>query len=425
MKVLVIGSGGREHALVWKLAQSPQVTKLYCAPGNPGIAQLAELVALEALDVDGLVAFIQQQAIDLVVPGPEAPLVAGLTDRLTPLGIRCFGPTAAGAQLEGSKVFAKTVMAEAGIPTANFEVFSDADEALAYIEKQGAPIVVKADGLAAGKGAIVALTLEAARKAIELIMIDKAFGEAGNQVVIEECMSGPECSIKAFCDGSTFVPMAPSQDYKRAFDGDAGLNTGGMGAYSPVPLLSDELFAQIRREVLEPLMTAMADRGLPYKGVIYAGLMLTPTGPRVLEFNCRFGDPETQVVLPRLDSDLVDLCLAGAEGRLAEVTPRWSPLKAVTVVMASGGYPGNYAKGKLITGIEEAEQLEGVSVFQAGTKLDEEGRLVTAGGRVLNVTALAPTFAQARQQAYEGVARIRFDDVHFRKDIALRAVEKN
>ena len=219
--------------------------------------------------------------------------------------------------------------------------------------------------------------------------------------------------------------MAPSQDYKRAFDGDAGLNTGGMGAYSPVPLLSDELFAQIRREVLEPLMTAMADRGLPYKGVIYAGLMLTPTGPRVLEFNCRFGDPETQVVLPRLDSDLVDLCLAGAEGRLAEITPCWSPLKAVTVVMASGGYPGNYAKGKLITGIDEAEQLEGVTVFQAGTKLDEEGRLVTAGGRVLNVTALAPTFAQARQQAYEGVARIRFDEVHFRKDVALRAVEKN
>jgi phosphoribosylamine--glycine ligase len=424
LKVLVIGSGGREHALVWKLAQSPQVDKLYCAPGNPGIAQLAELVDLDMLDVPGLVAFAEQQAIDLVIPGPEAPLVAGLANRLAKLGINCFGPMAEGARLEGSKVFAKTVMAEAGIPTADFEVFSDADEALAYLEKKGAPIVVKADGLAAGKGALVAQTLSAARKAVELIMVEKAFGLAGDQVVIEEYMTGPECSIKAFCDGADIIPMAPSQDYKRAFDCDAGLNTGGMGAYSPIPLLSDELFQQICREVLEPLMRAMADRGLPYKGVIYAGLMLTPTGPRVLEFNCRFGDPETQVILPRLGSDLVDLCLAGAEGRLAEIKPCWSPLKAVSVVMASGGYPGRFAKGKLITGIDEAEQLEGVTVFQAGTKLDEEGRLVTAGGRVLNVTALAPTFTEARTRAYEGVARIHFDDVHYRKDIALRAVER-
>jgi len=422
VKLLILGSGGRESALTWKLAQSPQATKLYAIPGNPQIERYAEKAPGDVLALDAVKAFALEHAVDLVVPGPEAPLVAGIKDSFDDTDVKVFGPSEAAAQLEGSKVFAKETMRSAGVPTAPFEVFDEVSAARKFIEKHGAPVVVKADGLAAGKGVIVAKTKGEALAAVETIMVERKFGEAGARVVIEDCLEGQEVSLQAFCDGETFVPMVSAQDYKRAYDHDEGPNTGGMGCYAPVPFFSEALAAQVEREILRPLLETMASRGTPYTGVLYAGLMLTSTGPQVLEFNCRFGDPETQVVLPLLESDLLEVMLACTEGRLKEVTPRWSSQKAVSVVMASEGYPGAYEKGKLIEGLEAAEQLPGVLVFQAGTRLSE-GKLYTNGGRVLNVVGKADTFRQARRRAYEGLELIKFEGAQWRTDIAARAEE--
>jgi phosphoribosylamine--glycine ligase len=422
MKVLVVGSGGREHALVWKLAASPAVTRLLCAPGNAGIARQAEPVRLKADDVCGLLAWAVENRPDLVVVGPERPLVLGLADRLREAGIPVYGPSAAGARLEGSKAFTDELLARHGLSRKEFGVFTDPAAARAFARRHGAPLVVKADGDAFGKGVKVAATVEEAEAFIDRCMVEKIFGPAGETVVLEECLSGPECSVKVFSDGRDVLPMAPAQDYKRIGDGDTGDNTGGMGCYSPVPLLDDKTLAYIISDLILPTVRALADEGTPYVGTLYAGCMLTDRGPEILEYNCRFGDPETQVILPRLDSDLLEILQAAVEGRLLEVRPVWSDDRAVCVVLASGGYPGDYEKGKLITGIDEAEADTGAVVFHAGTAASD-GALVTAGGRVLGVTATAPTFAAARGAAYDAIARIQFDGMYCRRDIALRAVE--
>lgn len=422
MKVLLVGSGGREHALAHKLAASPSLTKLWCAPGNAGIAEQAELVAIGAEDLDALVNFADQQRPDLIVVGPERPLILGLADRLRERGLAVFGPSAAAARVEGSKAFTNELLARHGLSPKRFAVFTDPASAKAYVRREGAPIVVKADGDAFGKGVKVAMTIAEAEEAIDRCMVEKAFGKAGETVVIEEYLEGQECSVKAFSDGETILPMVPSQDYKRIGDGDTGDNTGGMGCYSPVPALSDEAFDHIVNRIMLPTVRAMAEEGAPYVGVLYAGCILTADGPRVLEYNCRFGDPETQVVLPRLETDLLEILQACVEGRLAEIRPRWSERRCVCVVVASGGYPHEYEKGKMITGIDEAEALEDVVVFHAGTAR-RDGQLVTNGGRVLGVTALGDTFAQARDRAYQAVRRIHFEKMYYRSDIALRAVE--
>lgn len=422
MKVLLVGSGGREHALAHKLAASPSLTKLWCAPGNAGIAEQAELVAIGAEDLDALVNFADQQRPDLIVVGPERPLILGLADRLRERGLAVFGPSAAAARVEGSKAFTNELLARHGLSPKRFAVFTDPASAKAYVRREGAPIVVKADGDAFGKGVKVAMTIAEAEEAIDRCMVEKAFGKAGETVVIEEYLEGQECSVKAFSDGETILPMVPSQDYKRIGDGDTGDNTGGMGCYSPVPALSGEAFDHIVNRIMLPTVRAMAEEGAPYVGVLYAGCILTADGPRVLEYNCRFGDPETQVVLPRLETDLLEILQACVEGRLAEIRPRWSERRCVCVVVASGGYPHEYEKGKMITGIDEAEALEDVVVFHAGTAR-RDGQLVTNGGRVLGVTALGDTFAQARDRAYQAVRRIHFEKMYYRSDIALRAVE--
>ncbi|MBN1936937.1 MAG: phosphoribosylamine--glycine ligase [Anaerolineae bacterium] len=417
MNILVIGSGGREHALAWKLAQSPKVKRVYVAPGNGGTATIARNVPISADDIDGLVDFARRQQIDLTVVGPEVPLVAGLADAFQSAGLRVFGPSRAAAQLEGSKSFAKRFMVEEGIPTAAGAVFNDHHTALGYLKAQGAPIVVKANGLAAGKGVFVCATVDEAEDALKQIMIDRAFGASGDEVLIEACLTGEEASLLAFSDGQTVVPMLPARDYKRILDGDKGPNTGGMGCYAPSPYLTPDLIAEVQRRVLQPAVDGMRRRGTPYIGVLYAGLMLTNAGPRVLEFNCRFGDPETQVLLPLLDTDLVDIFLACIEGRLDKTTIRWKNEYAVAVVMASGGYPGHYEKGKPIQDLADFENLPGLYCFHAGTQLDGE-RLITAGGRVLAVTATAPSLAEARTQAYRGVDEIYFEGMQYRVDIA-------
>ncbi|MCL4692152.1 MAG: phosphoribosylamine--glycine ligase [Candidatus Hydrogenedentes bacterium] len=421
MKVFVIGGGGREHALVWKIAQSERVTKIYCAPGNPGIAALAECVDIGAGDVDALVAFAKEKAVDLAVVGPEDPLSKGIVDKLFTAGVTAFGPTGAAAELEASKSFAKALMAKYNIPTAAYAEFTDAPSAIDYVKQKGAPIVIKADGLAAGKGVTVAQTLEEAVAAIESMMTEKVFGDAGSRVVVEECLFGQEASILAFSDGKHVLSMAPSQDHKPAFDGDAGPNTGGMGAYSPAPIVNDAMLDEIHRTVLVPCVEGMAKEGRPYKGILYAGLMITESGPKVIEFNCRFGDPETQVVLPRMKSDLVPFMLACCDESLDGMQIDWEPGACVSVVMASGGYPGSYPKGVVIDGIAEAERDTGVNVFHAGTKMDGE-RLVTNGGRVLNVTAVDRDVPSAIAKAYEGVKRIHFEGAHYRTDIGRKAL---
>lgn len=425
MKILVLGSGGREHAIVWALAKSPSVEAIWAAPGNGGTAQV-ELVAegagqvqnttLDPLDADEIIDFCEAMGVDLVVIGPEAPLVAGIADAIRLAGISVYGPSADDARLEGSKEFAKEFMAENNIPTAEYASFVEVEPALEYVREKGAPIVIKADGLAAGKGVVVAQTLDEAEDAVKACF-DGAFGDAGSKVVIEECMTGPECSMLSFVtDGKSF-PMAPSQDHKRAYEGDTGPNTGGMGVYSPVPIVTNDEMAEMI-SIMEIAAAAVPS----YKGTLYGGFMLTPEGPKIVEFNVRFGDPETQVVLPRLESDLAEVVSAVATGNAEDIDLRWSPKWAVAVVLASAGYPGSYEKGKVITGIEEAEALDDVIVFHAGTAINDDGQLITSGGRVLNVVALGDTFEEARDKAYAACELIDFEGKQLRTDIGARAL---
>ena len=422
MNILILGSGGREHALLWKLAQSPEATKLYAVPGNPGMAELAECVAGSIEDNAAVVKLAQEKKIDLVVVGPEVPLMNGVVDALRAAGIKAFGPTKAAAELEGSKSFSKHIMKKYGIPTAKYEVFTDADAARAYIEKEGAPIVIKANGLAAGKGVIVAETKEQALDAVHEIMDDAAFGKAGSRVVIEAFMEGEEASLLAFTDGKTIRPMVSSQDHKRAYDGDKGPNTGGMGTYAPAPVMTKDMVEQATEKILKPMIAAMAKEGRPYQGCLYAGLMITEEGPKVVEFNARFGDPETQVVLPLLKGDLVKIMQACVDGTLDTAAVDWEDGAAVCVVMASGGYPKSYKKGYAIDGLKKAESL-GTFVFHAGTA-KKDGKVVTSGGRVLGVTARGGGIKEATEKAYKGVEAIRFTDEFHRKDIAHRALER-
>jgi phosphoribosylamine--glycine ligase len=422
VKVLLLGSGGREHALAWKIAASPLVTKLWCAPGNAGIAGTAECVPLDPCAIAAVIAFCQANAVDFVVVGPEAPLVAGIVDALAAAGIKAFGPSQGAAQLEGSKSFTKEICTTAGIPTAGYGHFRDLAAAKAYLHQHGAPIVIKADGLAAGKGVVVAMTMAEAEAALDM-MFDGGFGAAGAEVVIEEFMSGEEASFFVLCDGEHALPLAAAQDHKRVFDGDQGPNTGGMGAYSPAPVMSDAVCAQAMDEIIKPTLRAMAARGTPYKGVLFAGLMITAEGPKLIEYNCRFGDPECQVLMRRLQSDLVPALLAACDGRLDQITLSWDAQPALTVVMAAKGYPGDYAKGTRIDGLAEAGAIAGVEIFHAGTKADGEAILAN-GGRVLNVTASGATVAEAQRRAYQAVDRLRWPDGFCRRDIGWRAIER-
>lgn len=422
MNILVLGSGGREHAIAWALAKSDRTEKLYVAPGNGGTSEVAENVpGLDINDADAIIAFVREADVSLVVVGPEAPLVSGVADKLRDAGIDVFGPNADGARLEGSKTFSKQFMEENDIPTARYGSFTDEEAAIAYVRTIGAPIVVKADGLAAGKGVVVAETLEEAEEAVHACF-DGAFGSAGSTVLVEECLTGPECSLLAFVCGGVAFCMTTAQDHKRAYDGDLGPNTGGMGVYSPVPIVTpDELDAMQDVMARAAAATAKEPFGLDYRGVLYGGFMLTEDGPKVLEFNARFGDPETQVVLPRLETDLVDVMEAVAQGRPNDVHLSWSSDWAVCVVLASAGYPGSYEKGKVILGIDEAEDLEGVTVFHAGTARNADGELVTSGGRVLNVVARGETFEQARAKAYRACDLIQFEGKQMRTDIGAKA----
>lgn len=417
MRVLVVGGGGREHALVWKLAQTDTVGGLFCAPGNAGTAALGTNVDIAAADIDGLRDFAVREGIDLTVVGPEDPLVAGVGDAFAAAGLLLFGPSREAARLEGSKAFAKEFMARHGIPTAPFEVFDDAARARAYIRARPGPVVVKADGLAAGKGAFVCNTTEEALQAVTDLMERGILGVAGRTVVVEDRLEGEELSVLALCDGESFMLMPPARDHKRVFDGDAGPNTGGMGAYAPVPLPS-ALLDEVRDRVIAPAVQGMAREGCPYRGILYAGLMLTRDGPAVLEFNCRFGDPETQTILPLLDEDLAELLARAASDRLPARPLRVHNRYAVCVVMASGGYPGPYRRGLPIAGLERAAEVPGVVVFEAGTAYDPGGRLVTSGGRVLGVTGCGRSLAEARERAYRACARISFEGMHYRRDIA-------
>ena len=418
--ILLLGSGGREHAIAKKLAASERCGNLYIAPGNGGTSQEGENISLDENDPAAVAAFAKEHSCGMVVIGPEAPLVAGVADAVREAGIPCFGPGAEGAQMEGSKLFSKQLMERAGVPTAAYGSFTDEQAALDYVNAQGAPLVVKADGLAAGKGVIVATELEQALDAVHECF-SGAFGEAGNTVVIEEMLTGPECSLLAFTDGATVRPMATSQDHKRALEGDLGPNTGGMGVYSPVPIVTPEeheTMVAIMHQTVEELHR----EGIDYRGCLYGGFMLTPAGPKVLEFNARFGDPETQVILPRLQNDLVDVMLACAEQRLDEVELSWCDDWAVSVVLTSAGYPGSYEKGKVITGIEDAEALDGVTVYHAGTR-EQDGQILTNGGRVIDVTALGATFEDARNLAYAACEKIEFEGKTLRHDIGLRALK--
>ena len=417
MNILVIGSGGREHALYWKLSESPQTEQIYAIPGNPGMDASAA-IALD--DHAEILRFVKEKDIGLVVVGPEVPLMNGLVDELEEAGSRAFGPRANAAEIEGSKSFAKDLMKKYGIPTARYEVFTAAEPARAYIRQEGAPIVVKADGLAAGKGVIVAMTEQEALDAVDAIMEDHSFGDAGARVVIEEFMEGEEASLLAFTDGTTIRPMISAQDHKRAYDGDRGPNTGGMGTYAPAPVMTPEMTERAVEEILKPTIAAMAKEGRIYRGCFYLGLMVTADGPKVVEFNARFGDPETQVVLPLLDSDLVTIMCACADGTLADVPIRWKDGAAVCVVLASGGYPGHYDKGQEIHGLADAEAM-GALVFHAGTAM-KDGKLVTNGGRVLGVVGRGADISSAVDAAYAAAAKISFKDVYYRKDIAHRAL---
>ncbi|MGH7075875.1 MAG: phosphoribosylamine--glycine ligase [Stellaceae bacterium] len=419
MRILLIGSGGREHALAWALAGSPLCQKLFAAPGNPGIAREAECVAIAPDDRSGLVAFAKSERIDLAVVGPETPLVNGLVDRLEDAGIAAFGPSAAAARLEGSKAFTKELCDAAGIPTAHWRRFRDPDAAKDYVRAHGAPIVVKADGLAAGKGVTVAATIEDAVAAIDAALIAHRFGAAGGEIVIEECLAGEEASLLALCDGRHVLPLPSARDYKRVGEGDTGPNTGGMGALSPAPTLSPQIETLAVERIIRPAVAAMAARGTPFKGVLYAGLMVTKDGPKLIEFNVRFGDPECQVLLPRLKSDLLPALVAAHDGDLADFDLRWDARPSVCVVMAARGYPGPPTKGGEIKGLAEAASDPLVAIFEAGTRRDDEGRLIADGGRVLDITAIGDTIEDARRRAYDAIARIDWPDGFCRRDIGL------
>jgi phosphoribosylamine--glycine ligase len=423
MRILVVGGGGREHALCWAISASPLCTKLYCAPGNAGIAQVAECIDVPAEDVAAQVALARREKIDFVVVGPEGPLVAGLADRLGEAGIKIFGPSAKAAQLEGSKGFTKELCRRHHIPTAAYERFTELAKAETYIRATGAPIVVKADGLAAGKGVVVAETVEQALAAVRDILSGNRFGSAGASVVVEEFMEGEEASLFALCDGEHALPLAGVQDHKRAFDGDKGPNTGGMGAYSPAPILDAAMVERAMREIVVPTVRGLKAEGMPYKGVLYAGLMIGAKGPRLVEYNCRFGDPECQVLMMRLKSDILPALLACAEGGLGHFDLRWSDDAALTVVMAAKGYPDGYRKGSEIRKLASAGAIEGVEIFHAGTRFGPDGKAILAnGGRVLNITALAPTVEEARRRAYRAVDLIDWPEGFCRRDIAWRAI---
>ncbi|KXO79789.1 phosphoribosylamine--glycine ligase [Brucella anthropi] len=422
MRVLLIGSGGREHALAWKLSASPLLTKLYCAPGNPGIATVAELVDIGGDDHQALIAFAKDKKIDLVVVGPEAPLVAGLSDKMRAEGIRVFGPSKAAAQLEGSKGFTKDLCARFDIPTGAYGRFNNAPKAKAYIRQQGAPIVVKADGLAAGKGVVVAMTLDEALDAVDACF-EGAFGSAGAEVVVEEFLDGEEASFFCICDGKTALPLGSAQDHKRVGDGDTGPNTGGMGAYAPAPVMTPEIVERTMRELIEPTMRGMAEIGAPFSGILFLGLMIGKDGPKLIEYNTRFGDPECQVLMMRLNSDLLALINAAVDGKLDEVSLNWKDQPALTVVMAAEGYPSNVKKGSVIRDLDKLEGIDGVKLFHAGTA-EKDGSIVASGGRVLNITAIAETVAEAQARAYEAVKLIDWPEGFYRSDIGWRAVER-
>jgi len=421
MKVLVVGGGGREHSLAWKIKKSPRVRRVYCAPGNAGIGEVADIVPISADDVASLVRFAKEEGIDLTVVGPEVPLTLGIADEFQARGLRLFGPNKSGARLEGSKTFTKDLLRRHGVPTAYFGAFTDADEAKRYLREVGVPIVVKADGLAAGKGVIVCASEKEAEEAIDEIMAGRIFGDAGDRIVIEEFLEGEEVSFIALTDGATVVPLASSQDHKRAFDGDRGPNTGGMGAYSPAPIVSPELHARLMGEVMDPVVAGLREAKIDYRGVLYAGIMVTENGPKVLEFNVRFGDPECQPLMLRLKTDLVDLMEACIDGRLAQTAIEWDPRAAACVVLAAAGYPGSYEKGKPIRGLEELGEWPQGVVFHAGTARRNDS-IVTNGGRVLGVTALGDTIADAVAEAYRAIGQIHWDGMHYRRDIGHRAL---
>ena len=420
VKVLVVGSGGREHTISWSLQQSPKISKVYCAPGNAGIAEVAECVNIGVFEFDKLVQFVKQEAIDFVFVGPDDPLAQGIVDAFEGAGIKAFGPNKAAAEIEGSKIFMKDLLRKYNIPTAKYETFTNYEAALNYLRAQEAPIVIKADGLAAGKGVTVAATLAEAEEALKTIMVDKVFGDAGNQVVIEEFLAGQEMSILAFVDGETVIPMVPAQDHKAIFDGDKGPNTGGMGTYTPLPHIEQSIIDDAIVNIIEPTAKAMVSEGRPFRGVLFAGLMITKDGPKTIEFNARMGDPETQVVLPRLKTDLTEIVLAALDGKLADVKVEWDDEATVCVVLASEGYPASYPKGRVITGLEAAKQT-GALVFHAGTA-EQDGKYVTNGGRVLGIVGRGKDIASARANAYEAIKHIHFEGMQYRSDIANKAL---
>jgi len=420
MKVLVIGGGGREHALVWKIKQSPQVKKIYCAPGNAGTEEIAENIPIAADDIKSLLEFALQKEIGLTVVGPEQPLVMGIVDQFEEKGLRIFGPNARAAELEGSKSFAKDIMAKYGLPTAEYKTFSSADNAAEYIKFKDCPLVIKADGLAAGKGVLLCQTVDEALAAVDSIMGKKSFGKAGNQIVVEEFLQGQEVSVLAFSDGQTVLLMDSAQDHKAAYDGDKGPNTGGMGAYSPAPVFTEKMRQKVRDQIMLPMIQAMRQEGRPFKGILYAGLMLTKKGSKILEFNVRFGDPETQPLLVRMDSDIIPIFEACIDGTLDQCPLQWKKESSVCVVMAAEGYPGPYEKGKPISGLQNANSLPGVEVFHAGTKT-QDGEVLTQGGRILGVTATGENTGIAIAKAYEAVDKIKWQGIHYRKDIGHRA----
>ena len=431
MKVLVIGSGGREHALIWKIAQSKLADKIFCTPGNGGISEIAECLEIKTIETERLLSFARKEKIDITVVGPEAPLVLGIVDDFTNYGLKIFGPTQNCARLEESKVFAKNLMAKYGIPTADFKVFDSPQPAKEYIEAIGAPCVVKADGLAAGKGVVVAKTIEEAKQAVTSMMEEKIFGDAGNKVIIEECLEGQEASILIFTDSKEIIPLVSSQDHKRLLDRDLGPNTGGMGAYSPAPVVTDVVFKEILEKIIKKTIQALVKEGLEYRGVLYAGIMLTKNGPKVLEFNVRFGDPETQAIIPRLNSDLLEVLCACADGSLGKFSKsgglKWDSRACVSVVCASRGYPGDYEKDKPIFGLEKVKSMKNVVVFHAGTKrlpqsAGGSAQFVTSGGRVLGITGLGNTIKEAIKASYDAVANISFEGMHYRRDIGNKAL---